>query len=1294
VDQFYFEEGYLEPSYFTVIREAESAVTATASLSAAVIIADATGYYIPDYIEVDYFVGGGATIDATGEWSSLFTQTAQATRIQEVASSQSAAFTQSSLVGRQQSAVIDITSAFTPTLTVDAFKNHTAILEVVATMTSAGAVNRSANVLLDHIADLNAMAAKTVDPISTMAATATQNTSAVKTSQASISLSTTSTVTCLALNIQFASAALSSNFTVFTSRYLGSGRPRTLTAAGPFSSTAKYGSSSLQGGATTQSPGLTTLPSPKAGQDWVYESYVYPTQSTVTASDILDFAGSLFLNVRILSNRTVQIQLRVFAGGGSTVLYTATSSAISVGAWHHITVVKNSTALSFYVDGTRVGTQVAYTGWDSYSNANIPFLTERGRDNLFLDESSVAYGTTYGHNPSNTTITVPTTARVNDPATTQFLHHWEGNGVDDITVQQLANITLSTSATISAQANANTKQGLASLNATATVAATGTTLKEAESTLTSAFSQTAQIDKFRQFQSDLESAATVTAVIGSVKQFNISAGALFTPSINVDAQLAGVALLESQFTQSLSAVKATDAVSNIQAVASQSATATVTAGLASALSSATALSSTATRIQQASAALASEFAIIINNSAIEQYDASLSSEFACTVVADRFARYSATLSSAFTQDTQAQRTRDVNSALTSNTAIAATVIRQQQGNSELTSAFTQTANGVKDTDVVMAIAVTATQSTTAVKTVDAIPQLESIATQLTAAFKNATGTILLESTATVTAVVGQLVDLGLFSSGLDTSTGSYEIQLVPPQPYSPAMGSGGYVMAFWAKRDTITTGDYAYNMLAPTSFGNVSSQYQILQFKNGSGPTSGGVSRSYAHSITFFTPWNLQGNPYWDNTVPQDTRWHHYLIRYLPVSSGIGTLDQYTLYVDGISQGISNGANSLRVNSGFGVYFGSRFSSPNPTASLVDADNFDGAMAQVWLGGVSVIDFAVDKFYNSGSVDLGPTGRGLDNQLPTPENYNLLDQPWLGVTTNSENTFLAASEPLYNANVTARATMVVGITTAVFLVSNQTVSTSLVCDAVKIIDPTLNITAVSTFTVAITQTIGIVSDLNTAFTLDAEVFRIKQFNSTLSAQASITAIVGPIEQFNSSVSSEFTLEVDVLVKPPVRAEAFLLCTSTVTVEVASFTDTTTLMFSLGTLTADVTLIPPIRIEADLVAETALSVIIGTIEQFAILTASAGTMTVNAVKTASAQGQLTARATVICAPVKFTGIILTLTAFNTQLTVGDVVNLDPALTYVIPQETREYPILPENRLYEIAGETRLLIILQG
>ena len=1290
MDQFYFQEGYLEAGYYTIIREAESAVTVTASLSAAVIIADATGYYIPDYIAVDYFVGGGATIDATGEWSSLFTQTAQATRIQQVQSSQSAVFTQSSLVGRQQSAVIDITSAFTPTLTVDAFKNHTAILEVATTMTSAGAVNRSANVLLDHIADLNAMAAKTAVSSATMAATATQITSAFATKPTSATLSSSSSLTINAGKLKTVDAQFITGTAVFARGYVRFQRPWLIESLinSPIIDTSnkKFGAGSLSAGPQSASSSVKYYAADVLDQNSIIiDFWVYIT--SLNGGTVFTYGpntGTQFITITHTNgNFGVSVNGTNFPGG---------TSGINLNSWNHVAIAveKNDERLAVFTNGTRTTNRLSQRIW------SYPTGTKRcvisSANNRLIDEFriKVIAGNLFGTEYRNATITVPTSPARND-SDTVFLAHYDTNFEDDISVIHSMAASLVSTATLSAQANANTKQAASGLTSTATVAVSGSKLQQAASTLTSAFSQTAVINKFRSFQSDLESSATVTAVIGVVKQFNISVDALFAPSIDIDAQLAGVALLESEFTQSTSAVKTTDAVSNIQAVASQSATATVTAGLASALSSNTALTSTVTRIQQVSAALTGQFAIIINNSAIEQYAASVSSEFACTVVADRFARYSATLSSAFTQDTQAKRTRDLASALTSNTAIAATVIRQQQGTSDLASAFTQSTNAVKDTDVVATLLVQVTQTTTVAKTVNPQTEFSSIGTQLTAAFKNATGTITLESTATVTAVVGQLVDIGLFTSGLDTTVGQRYIAAPPDSPDDNNL----ITISFWAKRDTLT-GGYRSNIVRQQSNNGVTS---IVEFVDRDSVVIGSTAIYFTNAIYINSPFAGQVGAYWQNAVPNDTLWHHYLIRNVRSNVGGGTRQNWSVWIDGQLKTMNNPApNGISVFGGFwnGIaYIGSSGTYDSFNTSL-DDESFDGAMAQFWGGHINVEEFAVDKFYNDGPVDLGPTGRGLDNQLPSPEVYNLLNQPWLGVTNITEVSppLTAASEPLYNANVKARATLVVGITTAVFLVSNQTVSTSLVCNAVKRIDSTLNITAVCTSTAVITQTIGIVSALTSTATVSATAFRIKQFESTQTTQATLTVVIGATEQFDADLVSQFTIEVDIVVRPPIRTQAFLESTTSLIADAASFTDTTTLMASLGTLTADVTVIPPIRVEADLVAQTTLTVIIGTIEQFAVLTVSAGTMTTNAVKRTGAQGQLTARATVVCEARKFTGIILTLTAFNTQLTLGDVINLDPALTYVIPQETREYPILPESRLYVIQGESRELIILQG
>jgi hypothetical protein len=450
----------------------------------------------------------------------------------------------------------------------------------------------------------------------------------------------------------------------------------------------------------------------------------------------------------------------------------------------------------------------------------------------------------------------------------------------------------------------------------------------------------------------------------------------------------------------------------------------------------------------------------------------------------------------------------------------------------------------------------------------------------------------------------------------------------------------------------------------------------------------------------------------WLNVVPADQEWHHYLIRTVSeIGNGQGGSNRgigrhWLLWIDGVFQGQTrdNGyqaagtmvwadsqtapyTNALRLGNG---------SVRNLVGGYdIAGRSLTGALAQLWMGVVSDSEFQSTNFYD-GFVDFGTDGRA-SGRLPAPTIYNLLQQPYLttgqGVSAVVNTTEFSGTSLGYSGSQALTA-LTAGATTSIFVVANITAVVSLVANAVVLRSAESSINSNFAITAQGLGIFGTTTAISSNASLTATAFRIKQFACTLSAQATITALVGATEQFNADLTSEFTLEIDVQVKPPIRTEAFLLSTATITIDAASFTDTTTLMASLGTLTADATLIPPIRIEADLVAQTALTAIIGSIEQFAVLTVSSGTMTIVAVKRTGAVGEFTAQSTVVCDATKFTGIILTLSAFNTQLTVGDVINLDPALTYVIPQETREYPILPENRLYEIESETRLLIILKG
>jgi hypothetical protein len=1296
VDQFYFEEGYLEASYFTVIREAEAALPMAVTVSAQGDIADTTGYYIPDYIVTDYFESGGQVREADAAFTVSVTQAVVFERITQAVATVSVSVSKTCTVTRIRDSEAAFTAAFAPTLTADAFKNHTAVLDSVSTMSVDAVANRSANVLLEHIADLNAMAAKTVDVNSSMAVIASQSTTANTNSSAQVTVTSTVTLTAAALKIKSASASLSVVSGIFVSRNVN-GRPRDFTITGTLTfdtSIKKFGTASyFYDGQGFQYTNYLTYASTsdwsktKTIDFWWYhqtQSGSYLDQNTIL-SWYTDSNNFKEIKISPLNTGLRQIVIDQTIAGVSTEKYRKLLTAASYpnNNWYHFRILDDGSSLTVWLDGTRIakdsGTYIAGLTLNAplrlggFSSKPVRF------DELLITQEILTASSVASFTP-------PGRWTPTDQTNILLLSHFDQTYIDDVTLTQSVSAGLSTASTITAQANANTKLVSADLSASSTVSAIGVKLQSATADLVSATAITAVVERTRLSDSNLNTVTAVTAVIGSVKQFDCDAGALFAPQITVTAQLAGVALLETTTTVTAQAVKTTDLGATLNTTTSMSVSATVSAELASVQTVTTAATVTVTRARETVVDLDTAVTVTADSLKIAGVDITAATSTTLIATADKLKLAEANLSTAITADITAQKTTSVTVSVESEFTQVTDYIRIRSADITESVTVTVTASPVKTPGIGVAVTVTTVVTAQAVKTVDSIVLFGALfAPQITADI-TARPLVFLETSSAVTVQPGYLIQYPpteLFSTGLDTSTGSYEIELVPPQSYNPDFGSG-YVMAFWAKRDTITTGNYAYSMLAPTTFGNSAGQYNLLQFKNGTGPTSGGITRSYAHSITLFTPWNLQSNPYWDNTVSQDTDWHHYLIRYVAVSSGGGTLHQYTLYVDGVSQGTSNGSNALRVNSGGGVYFGTGWSSPNPTANTVAAGNFDGAMAQVWLGGVT--NFNIEQFYRTNTdsaVDL--TG------FESPEQYNLLTDPWSGVTAGDNTTLTASTEPLFNGRIHSKFT-ISGSIVGVFLFEIPlSAVTGLACTASAILRTGQNLTVTVTETVTATTAIGIVADLPVVFAQDTTVFRIQTADSAIAAAFTQTVQPGLFEQATADLVSTVILDAGVDSIPPTRGEAELSSSFQLTAQVTSFTDSITLLVTAGTLTADVTVIPPVRVEADLVVTASMSVTIGSIEQFAVLTVSSGTLSCSAVKTTDSQSPLTVSVTQSTAAFKFTGVIANFTAFNSQLTVGEIINIDPFLQLKIEPETRINKIPQESRVFIIESETRVNII---
>jgi hypothetical protein len=1074
-------------------------------------------------------------------------------------------------------------------------------------------------------------------------------------------------------------AAVNVRSQVFASKYLGSARPRTYDDAGNYSSTAKYGTASLLGLASgAQLDRNITLPPPRPGQDWVYESYIYPTTSTITGSSILTGSNTLFLQLEVNSNRTVRLEVSNNTSVNTrTVLYTVTSSAVSVGAWHHITVVKNSSALSFYIDGSRVGTFTASAGWDSYGIADIPYLGQSAKSNLFLDESSMAYGTTYGHNPANTTITVPTTSRVNDPATTQFLYHWEGNGIDDISVQHFGQAALSAASAISAQANANTKQGVASLTTTVTQSTVAGELQSVTSAFTSQFTQSTASIRIRPFAAAISSAAQVSGVIGSIKSAASTNLVAFNTAFSVTAQLAGVALLETATAVTAIAVKTTDVVSQQNSTANITATLSGIVRITADLGVVVIQSTVTDRTRNTSAALASAFTHTVADTLFKGHSAALAVSATVTAAATKLKIAVAAFNVSAATEISARKTTDVISTQSVSTAISTVNQRVRFTVSNINAVVTFTAQAIVNRDPVITLTSVLTQVTVPVKTADSDIIAVSLFTPSFDVDFITRPQVFFETATTLTVLTGVIRSATTQQSvGMQTVEVGSPLHSVNKYRTLPLFGlrtsDPGFTAAIWARRE-------AGSANPQPLWSSIDTVYDGDQ---AGGLVFDGNDLLLRHN---FDPDEPGGR--WSSVVPGDGDWHQYVIRAVGASS---PARYWQAWIDGESIGLSSGYFAVQ-SIGF-------FDSQSPVARIGNGQIADiapgytpserrltGAVAQIWMGLTNGIE--IDHLLQESYRDLGDTG-DYNSQIPQPYIYNRLQAPFTGVV----NAGVVATTPISYTNINARcdftAQPAVALVYTADLVSTASQQTAITYASAQ---ATVTVTAQSTQTTAATQFTGVVTDFVNTTSMSVAVTKTTGYVSTQSAQFVITAIPGLFENAEAALSTSAEVFCDFDNIPPIRAEADLAVQFTVTADITSFTDSTTLTVSAFTVVCDVTLIPPIRVEADLTANFTVTAVIGSIEQFASLVMSAGTINIDAGKITGITQSMQITTVVTVSATKFHGLILTLTAFNTQLTVGEIINIDPHLQLIIEPETRINKIPQESRVFIIESETRVNII---
>lgn len=601
-DLYYYETGYIDQNYFGYVADA---------------VIEISPYIVEGYLEDGYYTDysslsslvcdaeilTGVTVEASGTWSSAASVSATVTRIQYGQGSLASAVTASATAGRIQQAQAAFTSAFTPTLTAIGFKNYVAVLDATASMTVSSEVNRSANVLLEHIADLNAMAAKTAVSNSSMASTITISSSAVKSTVSSAALTSTATVSALVDNVTFFDASIVCYSSLVTSRWLGTGRPRTGTvdASAYYDATTKYeGTHSI---ARSSTGSIYTSDQadqfrPTANQAFYFSTYAWvdegPGPDTAANRRILAGVGQ-FTNQLTNNRSTTQDmwyvamlarQLSVSWNIGGTFYTGSTNSGTidlnGTAGWVFIEFYRqaNSTTVYYSASGTPVAGSSAQRSFTAASQNGALVQPDAANRKLKLFGVDNAYFS--GADPI--TRFDYTTYSVN--GIDQIILPFNNSSDDYTQITQEGAATLSSAVTLTAQANNNVKGAAAAISCFVSLSSVGSKTILANVALSSAGSLTATVGLVKDIASDQNSSTTVTAQAYRVKQFDINAGALFTPSVSVNVRVNPFATLDSTASITITAIKTARITETISAVVSQSTTVKKYAGITKTLSAA------------------------------------------------------------------------------------------------------------------------------------------------------------------------------------------------------------------------------------------------------------------------------------------------------------------------------------------------------------------------------------------------------------------------------------------------------------------------------------------------------------------------------------------------------------------------------------------------------------------------------------------------------------------------------------------------------------------------------------
>jgi len=521
VNELYFESGYLEASYFGTLAVASSGVSFTAGLNVQGDIASTTGYYIPDYIQVDYFF---AFVSASAAITSSFASVSAVNKTVSANAEFTATFLQTATISHIEGADLFAFNNAAIAVQVSRIRNNNITVSAVFSIAvDASRIRSSAG---DDLAQFsftaNTVLARSRDYASSQSAAFSLAVDAVKTARASSSLSSQFTQIALANFTALAQGVLTTTTAIFTSKYLGSDRPREIFSASGFDNR-------LLGFAQRS----TYLANLRNVTSWYYESQIQiqATSGTIPAFEnvtILDmpFTGSsgdvgLKVVLRFFPS-TATLQITTFVLNNITTT-NVVGNGQNVLAGFLIAVQYHNEAVSLYIDGVRVNQFAqAASAFTPYTAG--PLLVKFGKAGtqpstyrLTTDFAWLALGN-YS-NGGSAAYQGYTNPLVNTEDT-RFFYEFNGNGQETINLALTASASIVSTGTVNAVVGRRT-QFQSALVSTAQLTAIGGELKDINLVAFDDIEVTANAQRLRGNQIDINAAGSFSATANRIRSTSV-----------------------------------------------------------------------------------------------------------------------------------------------------------------------------------------------------------------------------------------------------------------------------------------------------------------------------------------------------------------------------------------------------------------------------------------------------------------------------------------------------------------------------------------------------------------------------------------------------------------------------------------------------------------------------------------------------------------------------------------------------------------------------------------------------